>query len=89
MARPLTTLTYTFSVSAARASALPILRESLRISLELQDVIGQSNVLEAIGKEYVDAGDSVAARVAWRQCLMLREVRSLLALLVLEQTCKY
>jgi hypothetical protein len=51
----------------------------LRISQELQDVIGQSNVLEAMGTEYVDAGDTAAAIEAWRQCIELREVRSLLA----------
>jgi hypothetical protein len=80
---------YTVSVSAARASALPILRESLRISQELQDVIGQSNVLEAMGTEYVDAGDTAAAIQAWRQCIELRQVRTLLALLVLVLMCKY
>ena len=52
-------------------------------------MIGQSNVLEAMGTEYVDAGDAGAAIEAWRQCIELREVRSLLALLVLVQTCKY
>jgi len=87
---PASHLSHTLSLcSAARASTLPILRESLRISQELQDMIGQSNVLEAMGTEYVDAGDTAAAIQAWRQCIELRQVRTLLALLVLVLMCKY
>ena len=77
---------------SARESALALLQQSLTIALELHDLIGQSNVLEAMGVECASRGEVGEARKVWQWCLELREevhfeagatrVRSLLRRLV-------
>ena len=50
-----------------------LLLRSLKLARELQDVVGQSNVLEAIGKHLARRGRVDAANNAWGKCLAMRE----------------
>ena len=49
-----------------------LLLQSLKLAQELQDLLGQSNVLEAMGTHLAVRGRSEAALKAWTKCLELR-----------------
>ena len=50
-----------------------LLRDSLKLNEDLMDVIGRSNVLEAMGRQYARFGDRMRAREAWANCVALRK----------------
>jgi len=50
-----------------------LLLQSLKLAQELQDLVGQSNVLEAMGTHLARWGPTTAALEAWTECLELRK----------------
>ena len=60
-------------VSREGGDGWEMLAESLRIAEELDDVIAQSNVLEAMGGVWMRRQEPGKARKAWERCLALRQ----------------
>ena len=60
-------------VSREGGDGWEMLAESLRIAEELDDVIAQSNVLEAMGGVWMRRQEPGKARNAWERCLALRQ----------------
>jgi len=50
-----------------------LLLQSLKLAQELQDLVGQSNVLEAMGTHLAERGRTEAALEAFTKCLELRK----------------